>query len=370
MIHMELKQSNYVLGLDRSGDVLQYKKVSLDEQGDPLIEEITGPVSAIVEVTSKCNLSCLMCLNESGPAVDVEILPFEKICTIIDELSAMNTTGISLSGGEPFLREDIVDIFEYARKKLPVTFSTNGTVLTKDMIEQICADGLAGIIIALHSSQPAIHDAMTGVKGSFHKALRGITMCLDAGVNCVTNMTLTRMNAPTLDETIDFVMDMGCDMVVNKFLPIGRGKKNQKSLNLPLEEYKTHITHLYRRKQTLADQMDLQVDHIPNESILTNGHYYNGCDAGVNVCKITPAGDVHTCQFIPLPIGNIFTQSFEELWRESPSPLLETLRVRSQLTGACATCGHTDLCGGCRASAYAYTGDIMGADPYCIMDER
>lgn len=367
MIHMELKHSNYVLGLDRSGDVLQYKKVSLDEQGEPVIEDIEGPVSAIIEVTNRCNLECVICLNNSGPAVDNTMLSFEKICDIIDELHAMNTTGISLSGGEPFLRNDIFEIFEYARTRLPVTFSTNGTLLTNEMVQRLCEDGLAGIIIALHSCIPSVHDAMTRVKGSFQKALSAVEMCLDAGVNCVTNMTLTQMNSSTMDETIDFVLNLGCDMVINKFLPIGRGKKNQAKLNLSLEEYRRVVIHLYERKKELRDQMDLQVGHIPYESLLANEKYFSGCDAGINVCKITPSGDVHTCQFMPFSIGNIFEQSFSDLWRESPSPLLTRLRTRSGLKGACAACKYTDLCGGCRASAYAYTGDFMEADPYCFI---
>jgi radical SAM protein with 4Fe4S-binding SPASM domain len=236
------------------------------------------------------------------------------------------------------------------------------------MVERLCEDGLAGIIIALHSSNPWIHDAITGVKGSFQKALHGIEICLDAGVNCVTNMTLTLMNAATLNETIDFVQQLGCDMVVNKFLPIGRGRENQDALNVPLEEYRKLITHLYRRKEELEGQMDLQVDHIPYESILSQESYFNGCDAGSNVCKVTSSGNVHTCQFIPLSIGNIHEQSFRSIWRDSPSSLLTQLRMRSGLTGTCVSCDHTDLCGGCRASAYAYTGDIMGPDPYCIIE--
>lgn len=367
---MELKHSNYVLGLDRSGDVLQYKKVSLDEKGEPVIENITGPVSAILEVTGTCNLECMICLNNSGPIVEDAVMSFEKICEIIDELHAMNTTGISLSGGEPFLRKDIFDIFEYARTRLPVTFSTNGTLLTDDRVDRLCKDGLAGVIIALHSSTPSIHDAITGVRGSFHRALSGVKMCLDAGVNCVTNMTLTRMNVSTMDETIDFVVRLGCDMVINKFLPIGRGKENQTALNLSLDEYRKAVTHLYERKKELQDQIDLQVDHIPYESLLIHEKYFSGCDVGINVCKITPSGDVHTCQFIPFPIGNLYEQTFEDLWRESPSPLLLRLRSRSDLKGACTTCRYTDLCGGCRASAYAYTGDFMETDPYCFIEER
>jgi radical SAM protein with 4Fe4S-binding SPASM domain len=367
---MELKQSNYVLGLDRSGDVWQYKKVFQDEQGQPIIEDITGPVSAILELTNRCNLECVICLNKSGLTVDSPMVPFEKICEIIDELYAMNTTGISLSGGEPFLRKDIFDIFEYARDKLPVTFSTNGTLLTENMVERLCEDGLAGIMIALHSCNPRIHDTITGVKGSFQKALHGVEICMDAGVNCVTNMTLTQINAATLNETIDFVQQWGCDMVVNKFLPIGRGKENQTTLNIPLEEYRELVTHLYRRKKELKGHMDLQVDHIPYESILSQESYFSGCDAGINVCKITPSGNVHTCQFIPLPIGNVYEQSFRSIWKDSPSSLLTLLRRRSGLTGTCATCRHVDLCGGCRASAYAYTGDIMGPDPYCIIESE
>src|SRR5205823_5785247 len=90
--------------------------------------------------------------------------------------------------------------------------------------------------------------------------------------------------------------------------------------------------------------------------------YATRCPCGVQYCRITPEGKVTPCPYIPEVAGDLRRQSFAEVWRESP--LL--LRIREgTLGGKCGRCEYREACGGCRARAFADSGDVMGADESC-----
>jgi radical SAM protein with 4Fe4S-binding SPASM domain len=92
--------------------------------------------------------------------------------------------------------------------------------------------------------------------------------------------------------------------------------------------------------------------------------FIGGCGAGRFYCAISPEGDVQPCVFMPLVVGSLKTQKFEDIWANSK--VLQDLRNREKLKGRCGKCEYKYVCGGCRARAYAYTDDYMKSDPGCI----
>ncbi len=96
-----------------------------------------------------------------------------------------------------------------------------------------------------------------------------------------------------------------------------------------------------------------------------------GCAAGVSGLTILPDGTITPCRRLPVPIGNIGKDSLRELW--VTSPVLESLRDRSQYQGKCGSCKRWANCRGCRAIAYAYSqlkgeGNLLAEDPQCFLD--
>ncbi|MGC8969526.1 MAG: SPASM domain-containing protein, partial [Conexivisphaera sp.] len=83
---------------------------------------------------------------------------------------------------------------------------------------------------------------------------------------------------------------------------------------------------------------------------------------------IQPNGDLIPCVFLPIKVGNLREEAFWDIWTRAP--LLRQLRDRGQLKGFCGQCPYKYVCGGCRARAYGYTGDVMGPDPGCIYNLR
>jgi len=92
--------------------------------------------------------------------------------------------------------------------------------------------------------------------------------------------------------------------------------------------------------------------------------FIGGCGAGRLYCCIEPEGIVQPCVFMPIPLGNIRNRPFLDIWHGSP--VLTKLRDRSSLKGECGTCKNRYICGGCRARAWAYFGDLHAPDPGCI----
>lgn len=88
-----------------------------------------------------------------------------------------------------------------------------------------------------------------------------------------------------------------------------------------------------------------------------------GCIAGQLICLIDVDGNVLPCSYFPEPAGNIFKQSFKEIWENSK--LFKELRDFKSYKGRCGACEYINVCGGCRARAYAVYGDYLEEEPFC-----
>lgn len=92
-----------------------------------------------------------------------------------------------------------------------------------------------------------------------------------------------------------------------------------------------------------------------------------GCLAGRQYCRITPEGNVTPCPYLPLVAGNVRHQPFIDIWWTADP--LRRLRDGA-LTGQCGVCDFRQVCGGCRARAFALTGDLLGEDPWCAYQSQ
>ncbi|MEM0216473.1 MAG: SPASM domain-containing protein, partial [Candidatus Bathyarchaeia archaeon] len=96
--------------------------------------------------------------------------------------------------------------------------------------------------------------------------------------------------------------------------------------------------------------------------------FIGGCGAGRLYCSISPEGEVQPCVFLPIKVGNLREEKFSEVWLNSE--VFNILRDRENLKGACGRCRYKYVCGGCRARAYAYRGDLLASDPGCILTKK
>ena len=87
------------------------------------------------------------------------------------------------------------------------------------------------------------------------------------------------------------------------------------------------------------------------------------CPCGIYYCRITPEGELTPCPYLPVSVGNLKDESFVNLWNESKT--FQDLRNRNLLEGKCGACEFKEVCGGCRARAYATTGNYLAEDASC-----
>jgi len=349
-----------------------------------------APFLVVWDFTYRCNLRCKHCYSSAGilrPEMTVE----ERL-KALDILAEAGVAMLALSGGEPILGPGFWEVLKTANDYgIYLAMATNGTLITDEVARKLAQAGLRYAQVSLDSPIPEVHDEFRGVKGAWEKTVKGIRNLKKYGITVEVSMTVTKLNYKQVPQMIKFVRDeLKADMfMMFNFIPTGRGREII-NLDLTPEERQEVLEYLanelYRgfHSASTAPQyafVSYEIGNKVGRQIIT-GHFYGietqmygprflalleflgGCGAGRMYCALEPNGDIQPCVFMPIKVGNILKDDFEELWRTNK--VFEELRNRELLKGECANCQYKYICGGCRARAYAYFGDYLAPDPGCI----
>lgn len=321
------------------------------------------------EVTGACNLSCEYCrASATATPADTE-LSTEEAKAFIDQVAPRRPMLI-LSGGEPLLRPDVFDIARYARDLgVRVSLATNGTLLCPEAVDKMKAAGIIRVSISLDGPGPDIHDAVRG-RGSFDLSMRGIEN-LRGRIDYQINMTVTKGNLDLVGATMDLAEKLGAVAFHLFFLvPTGRGREEELVSPEEQDEILRQVACDSRNRKievkvTCAPQYGRIAREVLTESE-RRGALGSACLAGTNFVFVSRTGDVTPCGYLPIVAGNVREESFSDIWDNSP--VFVDLRKR-ELLGRCGGCEYRKVCGGCRARAYAVTGDYLESDPLCSYQE-
>jgi len=313
------------------------------------------------EVTAACNLSCGYCRASASSLPDADELSTEEALSFLDSIASLHPMLI-LSGGEPLMRPDI---FQIARRGVAlgmrVSLASNGTTITPMVADEIAASGISRVSISLDGVAPEKHDLIRG-KGSFQAAMQGIEN-LRGKVDFQINNTLTGKNESDVAAIFDLAQQVGA-CALHFFFLVATGRGREADLISPERQEKLLLEIDQERAQRT---IEVQVTCAPQYARIARpgkGHG-GGCLAGKRFVFVSRKGDVYPCGYFPLRVGNIREKNFIEIWENASE--LRALRARN-LKGKCGRCGYSSICGGCRARAYAETGDFLGPDPACRMD--
>jgi len=351
-----------------------------------------APFQIVWDVTYACNLHCKHCYATAGKPWKDE-LTTEEAKRAIDIFDRAGVTIIAFSGGEPLVRPDIMELARYAADKgIYVAMATNGTLITKKKAKEMKEAGVQFVQISLDGLDAKTHDEFRGVKGAFDKTVQGIKNAVAEGFFVEISTTVTRYNYKQIPEIIQFGEDLGANwFMAYNFVPTGRGKEIFET-DLTPEEREEMLKMLWgelrkgRKINVLSTapqfaRVALQQEKEEDQKIVPT-HFYNpqlagqlidlaefigGCGAGRFYMAMKANGDLQPCVFFPLKVGNILEDDFEELWKKNE--VLNNLRNKDILEGFCGKCDYRYYCGGCRARAYAYTGDYLAPDPGCIYNK-
>lgn len=328
-----------------------------------------APSTVFWDITCECNLRCAHCYNFNGTRQESELSAGEVKRTL-QEMSAFGVKSISFSGGEPFMRKDMLEIVHHAAglRFDSVGVSTNGILLDRDTVEQLGAAKL-NIQISIDGDDAKTHDMARGAKGAFDGAIRSIRLLLEEGVNTSVCTTATTLNVDRIPNIIQLMDDLGVkNYRVQGVVPMGRGKMNADDLRLTPARMKELVQYLENRKIQVSSY-NMTLKPPPTDPV-------NFCDSGVcsaasSVCSITPEGNVVPCTYFwGLNGENLREHTFQWIWENSA--LLNYFRsVRlNDIKGLCRDCRWLLSChGGCKAENYS-NGDIFESSRSCWVAEE
>jgi heme b synthase len=336
------------------------------------------------EMTKACNLACRHCRASAITQLDSNELSTVEAKGFIDHLADYGRPILILTGGEPLLRKDVYEIARYGTDKgLKVVLATNGTLVTPEIAQHLKWAGIQRISVSIDGSDAATHDDFRGESGSFDASLRALTYIEDAGIGYQINTIITKRNIEQIPGILDLAIKLGTDALhIFLLVPTGRGKEMMDD-EIPPEEYEQVLNWFYKQQKTVPIQLKatcaphyfrIMRQHAKKEGIKITPETHGfeamtrGCLAGSGFCFVSHIGDVNPCGYLPVLAGNIKQQSFCDIWENSK--IFIDLRDVKKLKGKCGICEYREVCGGCRARAYAKTGDYMDEEPYCIYTPR
>ena len=354
-------------------------------------------------LTYRCNLACEHCYLDAGgtPQVGTENfadrseLGTEECFRVIDEIAAFAPECVTiLTGGEPLLRRDILEIVRRAaERELWVVVGTNGVRITENLAKRLAEAGARGLSLSLDALDPDRHDRFRKVRGAWQNTVDGAEILSRTGLPFIVQTTAGSHNLGELDAIADFAHDRLAAKVWNLYflVPTGRG---QFVSDITPGQYDDVLASLYRiqRKydgrmlvnakcaphyiKTVLENAGGRTDPISGDAdsakatswpgsspIRTYSGGAGGCPAGTHYMGIRPNGDVTPCPYLPVFAGTLRNSSLADLW--TSSELFTDIRRRTSLGGRCGECEMNGHCGGCRARAYGMTGDLMAEDPLC-----
>ena len=334
------------------------------------------------EITRRCNLRCVHCRSSSQ--LEVEGHPdfsLDEAKRVLDDIRSYASPVVVLSGGEPLLRSDVFDIAAYGTGLgLRMCLATNGSLVTADTCRQITESGIRMVSLSLDGSTAAVHDDFRNQPGAFEGVMNATRLFNAHNIDFLINSSFTKRNQDEAPKIHQLVKSLGATAwYLFMIVPTGRGEEIMAEL-IPPDEYEAMLNWHYDMEKeedellvrpTCAPQYYRVVlqrakeegEKFKRRTLKFSTGGSKGCLAGQLICMIDVDGNVLPCSYFPLPAGNIRHQSFREIWEESP--LFLEMRDFAGYKDHCGRCEYLNVCGGCRARAWAVTGDYLAGEPFC-----
>jgi radical SAM protein with 4Fe4S-binding SPASM domain len=322
-------------------------------------------------LTRRCNLACAHCYISAGSwQTDADELSTAECLRIADEILELSPSPMFvLSGGEPLVRDDLEAIARHASEHgATVVVGTNGIGLTTERVESLQDAGVRGVAVSIDSMRPEYHDRFRHGRAALGETLAAVERLREARLDFVVQTTLTGGNRDEVAELAEFAAASGA-VCFNLYFLVATGRADRMTGLRPEENEEvlaelTDLQHRYRGVLMVRSKCQPQImrhvfDADPESPLL---NYATRCPCGVQYCRITPEGKLTPCPYMPVVAGDLRESSFAEVWRRSA--VFEEIRG-GELQGKCGRCEYRLICGGCRARAYAETGDYMGPDESC-----
>lgn len=346
--------------------------------------EVFRPVVAW-NLTYACNLTCPHCYIDAGPSAKKELSTKEAL-DLVDQLSEIDSPLLILSGGEPLIRKDFLEIARYAASKdLRLALSTNGMLITKDMARKLAELGFAYIGVSIDSPIPEWHDKFRGKKGAFDAAIKGIKNSMEVGLFTGIRYTVMRYNVNEVPLIIKLVLELGIPRVTFYHLSsAGRAKTVSSDWYITPDQYFKFMDYLIEISKKYAGKLEIETTMAPFDGIYVADKIarskeefrklmevvkaQGGC--GRKIISVYPDGTVYPCQFVDfIKLGNVKEERLRDILVLDHPSIEYFVKTHKYLKGSrCSKCPFKEICnGGDRIRAYYLGGDLYGDDPQCFL---
>jgi radical SAM protein with 4Fe4S-binding SPASM domain len=302
------------------------------------------PLTALVELTRKCRLRCRHCYVDldGHPGLDRP-----TIIRVLDDLARSGTLLLTLTGGEITLRPDWLDIAREAKRRaFALRLKTNALSLTVSEIAAIAELGVVAVDISVYGPSGDVHDAVTGVSGSFDKAVAAAKALSDAEVRVVWTSPVLRRNEEHVDALLDLAQRLCCEVSFDPRLCPSLDSKRDVSEERPSEE------GLAQAMRALDDR-----GLLPEPDCRAEQDVGAGCMKAPNSLYIRADGEVWRCPTLSVSFGSVLDQSIDQIWAHSPERTRLTDSARAE-PPECRACDVRASCRRCLANSWLEHGRL------------
>jgi len=316
------------------------------------------PLSAQLELTYKCGLVCVHCylpaVSRAGAGAGKELTAKEWRKVLV-QLKKLGCLSLVLTGGEPLLRKDLPALCRRAtRLGFEIRIFTSGLGLTRALVEALRGTNVSGFELSFYG-RPAVHDGITGVKGSCLRTLAAAKLLKKAGFKIKLKTPIMKATAGELKYIARLAKINGFERSFDPVLTIA---SDGDLANLKLRLQGGKLAAL------LKDPVINPVEANEHGSPAADSPV---CGAGRNTISINPYGEVFPCLQLGVKLGNCRQQSLAAIWKNNKW-LEEWRKTTVSDIKACRNCADLDFCSRCPGVSLLETGDI--AKPYktaCLM---
>lgn len=336
------------------------------------------PFLVFWEITRACALACRHCRAEAQSHRHPDELNRQESSHLIRQLAAMKPPMLILTGGDPLMRPDALDLVREATAAgLHVGLSPSATArLIHADFHEMKAAGVQRISLSLDGATRATHDAFRGISGTFDRTIAAVHRAHAADLSIQINTTLTRSNLHEYEAFKKLMHELKPAMW-SVFLLVPTGRAGIADLPDPDD-----IEFIFQDMASLVGKAPFAIK-------TTEGHHFRrvviqkhgssgrqrpgmrsplGIRDGRGVMFISHTGVVSPSGFLPFDCGNVRQEDPADIYRQHP--LFVSLRDNNALGGKCGRCEFRTVCGGSRARAYGISGDPFAEDPACVYQPR
>jgi len=306
-----------------------------------------------LDLLYQCDLDCEHCYLDDKSR---RILPTTFWCDVLDQAADLQVASVLLSGGEIFLRKDLLDIVAHARARgLFVNLKTHGGHVDRPTADRLKALSVSSVWLSYYASDAAVHDAVTRRPGSHAKTRAALEHLAAAGLVTVASIAVMQRNAAHWRAAVDEVRALGVLASVD-----GQMRAAHSGDDFP-KDLRAELDTLVALEQ---HHLGLEAEAcLPEEQAGRDASWPDekSCAAGHLALYVGPEGVVTPCVAWPMPLGDLTRGArLADIVRASPA--LQRLKDYRKVDRAvCATCAVRADCDFCMGQAWVETGDPLAA---------